>query len=81
MEKHEHLTGDDLGYKAGVLEKAKFEYSPLGEASDKAFKKVIKIKKSINTGMICCMILCITLINILCLILMKYHQLSLNLIQ
>ena len=28
--KFEYLTGEDLGYKPNVFEKAKFEYSPLG---------------------------------------------------
>ena len=31
MDKYEYLTGEDLGYKPGVLEKAKFEYYPLVE--------------------------------------------------
>ena len=29
------MTGKDLGYKPGVVEKAKFEYSSLGKVSDK----------------------------------------------
>ena len=29
LKKYEHLTGEDLGYKPGVVEKYKFEYSPL----------------------------------------------------
>ena len=29
LDKYEYLTGEDLGYKPGVLEKAKFEYYPL----------------------------------------------------
>ena len=29
LEKYEYLTGEDLGYKPKVLEKAKFQYSPL----------------------------------------------------
>ena len=33
--KSEYLTGEDLGYKPGVVEKNKFEYSPLGEALNK----------------------------------------------
>ena len=33
--KYEYLTGDDLGYKPGVGEKAKFEYSPLGKVFNK----------------------------------------------
>ena len=28
-EKYEYLTGGDLGYKPKVLEKVKFQYSPL----------------------------------------------------
>ena len=62
LDKYEYVTGEDLGNKLGVLERAKFEYSPLGEAFNKVFKKMIKIKKSINTRMIWCIILCITLI-------------------
>ena len=30
LDKHEYLTGEDLGYKPNVFEKNKFEYSPLG---------------------------------------------------
>ena len=29
--KYEYLTGEDLGYRPGVLEEAKFDYSPLGK--------------------------------------------------
>ena len=32
LEKYEYWTGEDLGYKPSVFEKAKFEYSPLGVA-------------------------------------------------
>ena len=35
FEKHEHLTGEDLGYKPDVVQKAKFEYSPLGKVFNK----------------------------------------------
>ena len=31
LDKYEYLTGEDLGYKQGVVEPAKFEYSPLGK--------------------------------------------------
>ena len=31
LDKYEYLTGEDLGYKLGVVEQAKFEYSPLGK--------------------------------------------------
>ena len=49
LEKYEYLTGEDLGHKPSVFEKAKFEYSPLGMTlinntksktnKDKAFNK------------------------------------------
>ena len=32
LDKYEYLTGEDLGYRPGVVEKVKFKYSPLGEA-------------------------------------------------
>ena len=32
LDKYEYLTGEDFGCKPGVVEKVKFEYSPLGEA-------------------------------------------------
>ena len=35
LEKYEYLTGEDLGYKPGVIEKAKFEYSTPGKAFNK----------------------------------------------
>ena len=35
LEKYEYLTGEDLGYKPGIVEKAKFEYSPLGKVFNK----------------------------------------------
>ena len=48
LEKYEHLTGEDLGYKPDVIQKAKFEYSPLGEAFNIVFKKDDKNKKVIK---------------------------------
>ena len=39
LEKYEYLTGEDLGHKPSVFEKAKFEYSPLGMSFSKSFKK------------------------------------------
>ena len=30
LEKYEYLAGEDLGHRPSVLEKSKFEYSPLG---------------------------------------------------
>ena len=39
LDKYEYLTGEDLGLKPSTVEKAKFEYSPLGMSLKKAFKK------------------------------------------
>ena len=39
MEKYKYLTGEDLGHRPIVLEKPKFEYSPLGMSLSKSFKK------------------------------------------
>ena len=39
LEKYEDLTGADLGQRPSVLEKTKFEYSPLGMSFGKAFEK------------------------------------------
>ena len=46
LQKYEYLTAEDLGYKPKVLEKVKFQNSPLGEAFNKAFKKDDKNKKN-----------------------------------
>ena len=35
LEKCEYLTGEDLGYQPDVIQKAKFEYSPLGKVFNK----------------------------------------------
>ena len=48
MEKYEYLTAEDLGYKPDVIQRANFEYSPLGEAFNKVFKKDDKNKKVIK---------------------------------
>ena len=50
LEKYEYLTGEDLGHRPSVLEKTKFEYSPLGAVlSDNVKKKTntnkVNIKK------------------------------------
>ena len=42
LEKYDYLTGEDLGYKPGVVEKAKFEYSSLGKVFIRDWMKVIK---------------------------------------
>ena len=34
-----YLTGKDLGYKPGALEKVKFEYSPLGKILNKGLEE------------------------------------------
>ena len=81
MDKHEYLTGEDLEYRPGVDGGAKHEYSKLSEALNKGLKTMIKSTRLLNTTMIWRMILCIALINIVCLILIKNHQLNLNLIQ
>ena len=48
LEKYEYLTGEDLGYKLDVIQRAKFEYFPLGGAFNKVFKKDEKNKKVIK---------------------------------
>ena len=35
--KYEYLVGEDLGYKPGVVEQAKFEYSLLGKVFNKGW--------------------------------------------
>ena len=42
------MTGEDLGYKPGVVEKVKFEYSPLGEGLSKGLKKNDKGNKLVQ---------------------------------
>ena len=44
LEKHEYLTGEDLGYKPDVIQKAKFEYSPLGKVFNKELDESDKKK-------------------------------------
>ena len=48
--KIEYLTVEDLGYKPDVIQKAKFEYSPLGKGLDESDKKegVLKRLKNIE---------------------------------
>ena len=73
------MTGEDLQYNPGVVERVKFKYSPFREALNEGLiKEKKKTKKS--TTMISSMILSIILINTMHPILMKYHQLTLNLI-
>ena len=35
LDKYEFLTREDLRYKPGVVQKSKFEYSPLGQVFNK----------------------------------------------
>ena len=39
LEKYKYLTVEDLGHRPRVLEKTKFEYSPLGMSLSESFKK------------------------------------------
>ena len=39
LDKYEYLTGEDLGLKPSTVEKAKFEYSPLGKIFSKGLDK------------------------------------------
>ena len=47
------MTGEDLGYKQSVVEKAKFEYSPLGKFFNKGLEEKDKkeglLKRQKNT--------------------------------
>ena len=38
LKKYKYLTREDLGYRPSVLEKIKFEYSPLGMPLSKSFE-------------------------------------------
>ena len=39
LNKYEYLTSEVLGYKPDVVQKAKFEYSPLGQVFNKGLEK------------------------------------------
>ena len=39
LDKYEYLTGEDLGLKPSIVEKAKFEYSLLGKIFNKGLDK------------------------------------------
>ena len=39
-----HLAGEDLGHKPGEIEKALFEYFPLGKAFNKGLGDMMKKK-------------------------------------
>ena len=74
--KYEYLTGEDLGYKPDVIQRAKFEYSPLGEAFNKVFKKDDKNKKVIKHGSDLVHNSVHNFNKYVCLVLMTYHQLT-----
>ena len=44
LEKYEYLISENLGYKPDVIQKSKFEYSPLSKFLIKDWMKVIKQK-------------------------------------
>ena len=39
LDKYEYLTGEDLGPKPSIIEKTKFEYSPLGKIFNKGLSE------------------------------------------
>ena len=39
LDKYEHLTGEDLGYKPGVAEEVKFQYSSMSKVFNKGLKE------------------------------------------
>ena len=53
LERYQYLTGEDLGYKSDVIQRAKFEYSPLGKVFNKGLdesdKKEGLLKRLKNT--------------------------------
>ena len=44
LRKYEYLTGEDLGYRPGILEQTRYEYSPLVKILIKGWIKMIKKK-------------------------------------
>ena len=54
LRKYEYLTGQDLGYKPSVIDKGKFEYSPLGKIFNDVLKeenkKEVLLKRVKNIG-------------------------------
>ena len=46
LNKYEYLTGEDLGLKPSTVEKAKFEYPPLGAILSNKVKKKTNINKT-----------------------------------
>ena len=56
--KYEDLTGEDLGYRPDPVQKAKFEYSPLGQVFNKGLDSsqksegLLKRLKTLKTRLI-----------------------------
>ena len=48
LDKYEYLTGENLGYEPGIVEKVKFEYSPLGEVLSKELRNSDKENKVVK---------------------------------
>ena len=46
LDKYESLTGEHLGLKPSTIEKAKFEYSPLGKIFNKGLSENDKKRRS-----------------------------------
>ena len=44
LEKYKYLTGEDFRYKPDLIQKAKFEYSPLGKVFNKRLNESDKKK-------------------------------------
>ena len=49
LEKYEYLPGEDLGYKPDVIQKAKFEYSPLVKVFNDEIDKKEGVLKRLKT--------------------------------
>ena len=45
LDKYELLAGENLNLKPSIVEKAKFEYSPLGKIFSKGLSEMIKKKE------------------------------------
>ena len=50
LQKYEYLTGEDLGNKPSVFEKAKLEHSPLGMTLNEAIKPVDNAVKPVKSN-------------------------------
>ena len=48
LDKYKYLTDGDLEYKPWVIERVKFEYSPLGQPLKKRFMKDDKVNKVVK---------------------------------